>query len=88
LYVLAKHHRKCKLVNWSHPSNITACSRAPGHPTEDQGKQSNIHMQGDSSTQLPYRGPRKKTLDICPMLQVTRKSVLLRKSDFFDLHIL
>jgi hypothetical protein len=31
LYVLARHHKMCKLVNWSRPSNITSCSRTPGH---------------------------------------------------------
>jgi hypothetical protein len=50
LYVLAKHHRKCKLANWSRPSNITSCSRAPGCATEEQAKQPNIYMWGESST--------------------------------------
>jgi hypothetical protein len=50
LYVLARHHKICKLANWSHPSNITSCSRAPGRATEEQTKQPNIHMWGESST--------------------------------------
>jgi hypothetical protein len=50
LYVLAKHHRKCKLANWSHPRNITSCSHAHGCATEEQAKQPNIHMRGESST--------------------------------------
>jgi hypothetical protein len=36
---------------------------------------------------MPW-GKKKKTLDIHPLLQVTIKSVLLRKSDSFGLHIL
>jgi hypothetical protein len=38
LYVLAKHYEMCKLANWSCPSNITSCSRAPGCATEEQAK--------------------------------------------------
>jgi hypothetical protein len=49
LYVLAKHHKMCKLANWSRPSNITFCSRAPDRATEEQAKQPNIHMRGDLS---------------------------------------
>jgi hypothetical protein len=48
LYVLAKHHKICTLANWSRPSNI--CSRAPGRATEEQAKQLNIHILGESST--------------------------------------
>jgi hypothetical protein len=36
--VLAKHHRKCKLADWSRPSNITSCSCVPGCATEEQAK--------------------------------------------------
>jgi hypothetical protein len=50
LYVLAKHHKMCRLGNWSRPSNITSCSRVPGRATEEQAKQPNIHMWGESST--------------------------------------
>jgi hypothetical protein len=86
--MLARHHKMCKFANWFHPSNITFCSRAPGHATEEQSKQPNINMQVVSNTYLPYRCPGKRTLiDIHPMLQVTIKSVL-RKSDPFGLHIL
>jgi hypothetical protein len=44
LCVLAKHCRRCKLVYWSHHSNITSCSH--DHSTEEQAK----HIQGESST--------------------------------------
>jgi hypothetical protein len=50
LYVLVEHHKMCKLANWSHPSNTTSCSHAPGHATEEQAKQPNIHRRGMSST--------------------------------------
>jgi hypothetical protein len=48
--VLAKHHKMCKFANWSRQSNNTFCSSAPGHATEEQAKQPNIHMRGESST--------------------------------------
>jgi hypothetical protein len=64
VYVSARHHKMCKLVDWSHPNNITFCSRAPGHATEEQAKQPNMHML------------RKSTLYIRPMWQITMKSVL------------
>jgi hypothetical protein len=48
--VLARHHKMCNLANWSRTSNITSCSRAPGHATEEQAKQPNIHMRGVSNT--------------------------------------
>jgi hypothetical protein len=38
LYVLAKHHKMCKLANWSRLNNITSCSHAPGHATEERAK--------------------------------------------------
>jgi hypothetical protein len=50
LYVLARHHRMCKLANWSNPSNITSCSRASVRATGKQAKQLDIHMRGESST--------------------------------------
>jgi hypothetical protein len=50
LNVLAKHNRRCKLGNLSHPSNITSRSYTSGHATEKQVKQLNIHIQGKSST--------------------------------------
>jgi hypothetical protein len=46
---------------------------------EEQAKQSNIHMRGESITQSP-RCPGKKAFDIRPLWQVTIESVL-RKSD-------
>jgi hypothetical protein len=50
LYVLtAKHHRKCKLANFSHNWAILhPCLCDAGHATEEQ-KQLNIHMWGESS---------------------------------------
>jgi hypothetical protein len=50
LYVLARHHKMCKLANWSCPNNITSCSHAPGHATKEQAKQLNVHKRGESST--------------------------------------
>jgi hypothetical protein len=38
MYVLAKHHKMCNLADWSHPSNIISCSRAPVRATEEQVK--------------------------------------------------
>jgi hypothetical protein len=32
------------------PNNITFCSRAPGCATEEQAKQLNIYMRGESNT--------------------------------------
>jgi hypothetical protein len=38
-YVLAKHHRKCRLANLFNLSNITFCSCVPGHVKKEQAKQ-------------------------------------------------
>jgi hypothetical protein len=56
LYVLARHHKMCKLANWSHLSNITFCSHAPGHATEEQAKLA----YGES--QAPIGAPARKRL--------------------------
>jgi hypothetical protein len=50
LYVLARHRKMCNLANWSRLSNITFWSRAPGRATEEQTKQLNLNMWGESST--------------------------------------
>jgi hypothetical protein len=50
MYVLARHHKMCKLANWTRPSNITSCSRAPGRAMEEQAKQPNIHTCGESQS--------------------------------------
>jgi hypothetical protein len=49
-YVLARHNRMCELANWSRLSNITSCSHVLVRATEEQAKQLNIHMRGESSS--------------------------------------
>jgi hypothetical protein len=47
----------------------------------------NMHMQGEFSTQLTIGAPGRKRLpDIRPIWQISIEPILLRKSDFFDLH--
>jgi hypothetical protein len=50
LCVLARHHKMYKLVNGLVQSNIPSCSRALSRAAEEQAKQLNIHMRGESST--------------------------------------
>jgi hypothetical protein len=52
LYELPKHHKMCKLANWSRPSNIISCSRVPGRATEEQAKQLNIPTHAGSVKHL------------------------------------
>jgi hypothetical protein len=51
--VLAKYHKMCKLANWSRPSNITSCARAPGGAAEEQAKQPNKHINTCGENQAP-----------------------------------
>jgi hypothetical protein len=49
--MVAKHHKMCKLVNCSCPSNITSCLRAPGRATEEPS-QTTEHTH--AGRQVPY----------------------------------
>jgi hypothetical protein len=80
------HHRMCNLANWSRPNNITSYSRAPGRATEEQARHLTYTC---GECQAPHRCLGKKTLDICPMLQVTIDRICpSQESDSFCLHIL
>jgi hypothetical protein len=46
-YVLAKNHKMCKLANWSRPSNITFCSRAPGRVIQKSKPNNRTYICGE-----------------------------------------
>jgi hypothetical protein len=84
--VLAKHSKVCKLANWSRPRNITFCSSASRHTTEEQAKQSNKHMLKESST--PYYPVPQEENALYSSSAVGQCRVCPQKSDSFGLRIL
>jgi hypothetical protein len=63
LYVLARRHKMCNLVNWSRPSNSTSCSCTPDPwSCYRRASQTTEHMWGDEVKHLIIlQVPREET---------------------------
>jgi hypothetical protein len=70
LYVLARHHKMCKLVNWSRSSNITSFSCTPGRATEEQANQKYTREKSQAPN-YPIGALGRKRLISAQCLQVT-----------------